>query len=115
MNLAGLAWSSEWPLPPRGVVLAGDAPVKKMEGGRLRVGCFRDSNGKRSCSKLLLNRGASRKQIPISDRERRGEIRGEQKRSQPAAAVGRGHHAVSLNGAGQIPGARSARGVSGFR
>ena len=66
MNLAGLAWSSEWPLPPRGVVLAGDAPVKKMEGGRLRVGCFRDSNGKRSCSKLLLNRGASRKQIPIS-------------------------------------------------
>ena len=61
MNLAGLAWSSEWPLPPRGVVLAGDAPVKKMKGG-----CFRDSNGKRSCSKLLLNRGASRKQIPIS-------------------------------------------------
>lgn len=35
------------PLPPGGVELADDAPVKKAEGGRAVVGCFHDGAGKR--------------------------------------------------------------------
>ena len=35
------------PLPPGGVELADEAPVKKVEGGRVLIGCFQDAGGKR--------------------------------------------------------------------
>ena len=35
------------PLPPGGVELADEAPVKKVEGGRVVIGCFHDAAGKR--------------------------------------------------------------------
>ncbi len=35
------------PMPPGGVELADGAPVTKIEGGRVVVGCFRDGAGKR--------------------------------------------------------------------
>ncbi len=35
------------PLPPGAIELADDAPVKKIEGGRVLVGCFKDATGKR--------------------------------------------------------------------
>ena len=34
-------------MPPGGIELADDAPVKKIEGGRSLVGCFHDGAGKR--------------------------------------------------------------------
>ncbi len=35
------------PLPPDGVPLSADAPVKKIDGGRIVVGCFHDAGDKR--------------------------------------------------------------------
>lgn len=35
------------PMPPGGVELADDAPVKRIEGGRVVIGCFHDGAGKR--------------------------------------------------------------------
>lgn len=41
------AYCSGEPIPPGGIELADDAPVKKIEGGRSLVGCFHDGAGKR--------------------------------------------------------------------
>lgn len=41
------AYCAGEPMPPGGMELADEAPVKKIEGGRVVVGCFQDAAGQR--------------------------------------------------------------------